>query len=81
MHVALFQLATEQNKLDQLKKNYAVCERSISQTNKELLNLLDSSKIINDTEKGNSLANHFASANQHRIEYTLMLLVDRKRTR
>ncbi|MBD8069501.1 F0F1 ATP synthase subunit delta [Bacillus sp. PS06] len=75
--LALFQLAKEQQTLDQIEAELRVVKQVFT-TNKELMVFLTSPKIQADTKKA-ALKEAFASAS-NTVLNTLFLLVDRHRT-
>jgi F-type H+-transporting ATPase subunit delta len=74
--VALFQLAKEQNKIDQIENELNVV-KEVFTTNKELIDVLNHPKVTNETKKS-IVKESFAGLSQQVVN-TLSLLVDRHR--
>ncbi|MGM7721842.1 F0F1 ATP synthase subunit delta [uncultured Metabacillus sp.] len=75
--VALFELAKEQNQLDQIESELLVVKEVFS-TNKELIDVLNHPKVTNETKKS-IVKEAFAGLTQQVVN-TLLLLVDRHRS-
>jgi F-type H+-transporting ATPase subunit delta len=74
--VALFQLAKEQNTIDQFEKELLIV-KEVFTTNKDLIDVLNHPKVTNETKKS-IVKEAFASLTQQVVN-TLLLLVDRHR--
>lgn len=74
--VALFQLAKEQNRIDQVENELLVV-KEVFTTNKELIDVLSHPKVTNETKK--SIVKESFSKLSQQVTNTLLLLVDRHR--
>lgn len=75
--VALFQLAKEQNTIDQIENELLVVKQVFT-ANKELIDVLNHPKVTNETKKS-IVKESFASLSQQVVN-TLCILIDRHRS-